>query len=80
MQEFHRQVFLASCETLRQRIKEITGVEVRQARAEVELKTGTVVQVFTTGTVVQVFLLAGAVPTDSWSSAAPEGSPPIIVA
>ena len=33
-------------------------MEVREATAEVETTTGTVVQAFTTGTVVQVFLLA----------------------
>ena len=40
------------------RSRRITGVEVREATAEVEPTTGTVVQVFTTGTVVQVYLLA----------------------
>ena len=67
MQEFHRQVILASSDTLRQQIKEITGVDVRQATAEVEPKTGAVVQIFTTGTTVQVFLLADSVPSESWS-------------
>jgi len=67
VQEFHRQVFNNSSEPLRQEIKRITGVEVREAAAEVETTTGTVVQVFTTGTVVQVFLLAHDVPGDSWS-------------
>jgi uncharacterized protein YbcI len=67
MQEFHRQLFANSCDPLRQEIKRITGVEVREATAEVETKTGTVVQVFTTGTMVQVFLLADSVPSDNWS-------------
>ena len=66
VQEFHRQLFTHSCDWLRQEIKRITGVEVREATAEVETATGTVVQVFTTGTVVQVFLLARAVPADTW--------------
>jgi hypothetical protein len=52
---------------LRQEIKRIAGVEVREASAEVEPKMGTVVQVFTTGTTVQVYLLAHAVPASSWS-------------
>jgi uncharacterized protein YbcI len=65
VQEFHRQLFTSSCEALRQEIKEITGVEVREATAEVETTTGTVVHAFTTGTVVQVFLLAGSVPADT---------------
>jgi uncharacterized protein YbcI len=67
MQELHRQLFATSSDSLRQEIKRITGVEVREATAEVETKTGTVVQVFTTGTMVQVFLLAGSVPADNWS-------------
>jgi uncharacterized protein YbcI len=67
VQEFHKQLFTNSNELLRQEIKRITGVEVREATAEVETTTGTVVQVFTTGTMVQVFLLAKSVPADSWS-------------
>jgi len=67
VQEFHRQLFASSADELRQEIKRITGVEVREAIAEVETKTGTVVQVFTSGTMVQVFLLAQDVPADSWS-------------
>jgi hypothetical protein len=39
----------------------------REATAEIETTTGTVVQVFTTGTMVQVFLLAHGVPADAWS-------------
>jgi uncharacterized protein YbcI len=67
LQEFHRQLFTSSSESLREEIKRITGVEVREAAAEVETTTGTVVQAFTTGTVVQVFLLARSVPADTWS-------------
>jgi uncharacterized protein YbcI len=67
LQEFHRQLFSNSDDELRQEIKRITGVEVREATTEVEVTTGTVVQVFTTGTMVQVFLLARGVPADSWS-------------
>ena len=67
VQEFHRQLFINSANELRQEIKRITGVEVREATTEVETTTGTVVQVFTTGTMVQVFLLAQGVPADSWS-------------
>jgi len=67
VQKFHRQLFANSCEPLRQEIKRITGVDVREATAEVEPKTGTVVQVFTTGTMVQVFQLAQSVPADNWS-------------
>jgi len=66
VQEFHRQLFLNSCGRLRQEIARITGVAVREAAAEVEPATGTVLQVFSTGTAVQVFLLAGRVQPDTW--------------
>jgi len=67
VQEFHRRLFTDSADPLRQEIKRITGVEVREAAAEVEPTSGTVVKVFTTGTKVQVFLLASGVPPDTWS-------------
>jgi uncharacterized protein YbcI len=67
VQEFHRQLFNDSADAMRQEIKRITGVEVREATAEVEPITGTVVKVFTTGTVVQVYLLAHNVPEDAWN-------------
>jgi uncharacterized protein YbcI len=57
VQEFHRQLFSHSSESLRQEIKRITGRDVREAIAEVELATGAIVHAFTTGTMVQVFLL-----------------------
>lgn len=67
VQEFHRQLFVNDSDSLKQEIKRITGVNVREATAEVETTTGTVVQVFTTGTMVQVFLLAHGVPADAWN-------------
>ena len=67
VQDFHRQLFNDSADSLRQEIKRITGVDVREATAEIETTTGTVVQVFTTGTVVQVFLLAGGISADTWN-------------
>ena len=67
VQDFHRQLFKNSADSLRQDIKRITGVDVRDATSEVETKTGTVVQVFSSGTVVQVFLLAKGVPAGNWS-------------
>ena len=67
VQEFHRQLFLTASEELRKEIKRITGMDVREAAAELEPKTGTLVQVFTTGTMVQVFLLSGNVPSDSFT-------------
>jgi uncharacterized protein YbcI len=64
VQEFHRQLFLTSADSLRQEIKRITGREVREAAAEVEPGTGTVIHAFTTGNVVQVFLLSNADPAN----------------
>ena len=64
VQEFHRQLFATSSESLREEIGRITGREVREATAEVDPTTGAIVHAFTTGTVVQVFLLAGNVPAD----------------
>jgi uncharacterized protein YbcI len=69
MQEFHRQLFDNSCQSLRQEISRITGAEVREATAEVETTTGAVMQLFATGTVVQVFLLACSVSGETWSGA-----------
>src|SRR3954469_23456145 len=71
VQEFHRQLFANSSAALRQEIKRITGVEVREAAAEVEPATGIVVHAFTSGTTVQVFLLAHHVAADSWSGSQP---------
>jgi len=66
VQEFHRQLFASSCDPLRQEIKRITGVDVREATAELEPSTGAVVQVFTSGTMVQVFLLSQTLPSGTW--------------
>jgi len=71
VQEFHRQLFASSSETLRQEIKRITGMEVREATAEIEPASGAVVQAFTTGTVVQVFQLAGSVHMETWTGCDP---------
>jgi hypothetical protein len=56
---------------LRQEIKRITGVDVREAAAEVEPATGTVVQVFTSGTMVQVFQLSQGISAADWGGNAP---------
>jgi len=72
VQEFHRQLFANASSSLRQEIKRITGIEVREATAEVEPAFGAVVGVFTSGTTVQVFLLAPhTVPSDTWSGIIP---------
>lgn len=62
VQECHRQLFADAADGLRQEIKRITGVEVREATAEVEP---------TTGTTAQVFLLAHSVPEAEWSGTQP---------
>ncbi|MFI5454808.1 MAG: DUF2294 domain-containing protein [Isosphaerales bacterium] len=72
VQEFHRQLFTSSSESLRREITRITGVEVREATVEVETTTGTVVHVFTSGTMVQVFLLARSLPAETWSGSGSE--------
>ena len=57
VQDFHRQLFANSSESMRQEIKRITGRDVREAVAEIETATGAVVHAFTSGAMVQVFLL-----------------------
>jgi uncharacterized protein YbcI len=73
LREFHRQLFANSYEAMWQEIKRITGVEVREASAEIETTTGAVMQIFTTGTVVQVFRLAGKFPADTWTGSGLDG-------
>ena len=70
VQDFHRQLFASGSDALRQEIKNITGVDVRDATAEVDPATGTVVAVFSSGTVVQVYLLASAIAADDWNAGA----------
>lgn len=72
VQEFHRQLFVSASDSLRQEIKRITGVEVREATAEVEPATGSVVGVFTSGTTVQLYLLAHPVASSTWSGNEPQ--------
>ena len=67
VQEFHRQLFANSSDALRQEIQRITGVQVREAAAEVETATGTVMHAFTSGTMVQVFLLAEHLSPSDWN-------------
>ena len=67
VQEFHRQLFATSSDSLREEIKRITGVKVREAAAEVEPTTGAVVHAFTSGTMVQVFHLAHGILAGTWN-------------
>ena len=74
MQELHRQLFVNSSNTLRDEIKRITGVPVREAQLNVETMTGAIMERFATGTVVQVFLLARSIPPAVWNGNVP-GNP-----
>lgn len=57
LREYHQQLFRNSVDSLRKDIERITGRKVREAAAEVDPGTGSVIHSFTTGTTVQVFLL-----------------------
>jgi len=68
VQEFHRQLFFNSSHELREEIQKITGVQVREALAEVEPMTGAVVCAFASGTMVQVFQLAQDILPATWNA------------
>lgn len=71
MLEYHRQLFSISSGSLREEIKRITGVDVREAVAEVEPLTGAVVCAFASGTMVQVFQLDRAILAETWNKNGP---------
>ena len=71
VREFHQQLFTSAADSLREAIRKITGVAVREAVAEVQTTTGTVVQVFTSGTMVQVFQLAQGISAAVWNGSVP---------
>lgn len=62
LRAFHRQLFSSASQPLRQEIRRIVGADVREATAEVETSTGTVVQVFS---------LTQAVLAETWSGSHP---------
>jgi uncharacterized protein YbcI len=64
LREYHQQLFRNSVGSLRKDIERITGRKVREAAAEVDPGTGSVIHAFITGTTVQVFLLADSVPSE----------------
>jgi uncharacterized protein YbcI len=68
VQEFHRRLFLNASDTLRQEIKQITGMDVLERSAEVDPICGPVIEVFPSGTMVQVFLLSGKLPSGSFEA------------
>src|SRR3954453_12418091 len=76
VQEFHRQLFASSMNEMRQEIQRITGRQVREAAAEVETATGTVIHAFTTGAMVQMFLLAPAQLLDTSANDGSDGARP----
>ena len=67
IQEYHRQLFKNSLDSLREEIKRITGVAVREAAAELEPASGAVIHAFTSGTMVQVFQLANGISAQTWN-------------
>lgn len=70
VQDFHRQLFSASATALRDAIKRITGVAVKESAAEIEINSGAVVHAFTSGTMVQVFQMAETIPPNTWNAPA----------
>jgi len=66
LRELHRSLFTTACEPLRREIRQITGVEVREATVEVEPSTGTVLQVFS---------LAQPVTPGAWSGSGSDSMP-----
>ena len=68
VQEYHKQLFNESIDSLREEIQKITGVAVREAVAEIATPIGAITHAFPTGTLVQVFLMAEPIPTETWDS------------
>jgi uncharacterized protein YbcI len=75
IQEYHRQLFASSADPLRQEIKRITGVDIRETATAVEPTSGAVVHAFSGGTMVQMFLLSGQVATSSFTNHIPPTTP-----
>ena len=65
--EVHRQLFAACFESLFKEVNRVSGGQVREAAADVESTSGSIVHAFTTGTMVQVFSLNGSTDTEAWS-------------
>ena len=68
LQEYHRKLFASSAESMLQEIKRITGVEVREASAEVDARTGVVMHTFVSGRMVLVFVLSQNLSQEIWHS------------
>ncbi len=67
MQRYHRQLFESTAAVLRNEIRRITGIAVREAGLGIESTTSAVVHAFVSGTMVQVFQLDGTISVKSWS-------------
>ena len=67
VREFHQQLFLTSCEPLRQEINKLIGVPVREAAVEVETKSGTLIQVFSTGAVGAALQCVDTLAAETWN-------------
>ncbi|QDV84471.1 Na-translocating system protein MpsC family protein [Planctomycetes bacterium TBK1r] len=57
VQEFHRQLFASSSDPMQQKIKTITGRDVREATAALDAGTGMITHTFRSGAMVHVYLL-----------------------
>ncbi len=67
VRDFHRRLFDSSVGSLREEIKRITGVPIREAAVEVETAAGAVEHVFASGTMVQVFRLDSGITPQAWN-------------
>jgi uncharacterized protein YbcI len=68
VQEFHRQLFLNTLDSLREEIRRITGVAVREAAVEFDAPAGAVVHAFASGAMVQVFQLVEVISGEAWNA------------
>lgn len=68
VQEYHRQLFQSAIPALREQIKQITGVAVLEAAAEIEPTTGAIVHAFTSGEMVQVYRMSKSISALDWNS------------
>lgn len=74
VQACHRQLFTTSVDSRRQKIKQITDVDVREAAAEIETTCGADIHAFTSGTMVQVFLVTEHGPSLVWRGTGTDGA------
>lgn len=65
VQDFHRQLYATSSESLQQEIRRITGRQVQEAMTDVEPTAWAMKHVFTTGTIVEMFRLAPGVHSET---------------